>query len=63
MIIKLKIMEEVSQGQNILYTEITNNMVNYSMLEPIIHQGLKIDRENTNKRQNLLKSKDNTIKQ
>ena len=63
MIIKLKIMEEVSQGQNILSTEIPNNMVNYSMLEPIIHPGLDLDIENTNLSQNLLKSKDNTIKQ
>ena len=54
-------MEELSQGQNILSTDVKNNIMNYSMFDQEIHGGLDIDIGSPN--QNLLKSKNNLIKQ
>ena len=54
-------MEELSQGQNILSTDVKNNIMNYSMFDQEIHGGLDMDIGSPN--QNLLKSKNNIIKQ
>ncbi len=54
-------MEELSQGQNILSSDVKNNIMNYSMFDQEIHGGLDMDIGSPN--QNLLKSKNNIIKQ
>ena len=54
-------MEELSQGQNILSSDVKNNIMNYSMFDQEIHGGLDMDIGSPN--QNLLKSKNNLIKQ
>ena len=54
-------MEELSQGQNILSSDAKNNIMNYSMFDQEIHGGLDMDIGSPN--QNLLKSKNNIIKQ
>ena len=59
-------MEELPQEQNIFPGELQNNNLNnmnYSMFEQINHPGLDMDVGMSNLNQNLLKSKDNTIKQ
>ena len=59
-------MEELPQDQNIFPSELQNNNINnmnYSMFEQINHPGLDIDMGMSNLNQNLLKTKDNTIKQ
>ena len=59
-------MEELPQEQNIFPGELQNNNVNnmnYSMFEQINHPGLDMDVGMSNLNQNLLKTKDNTIKQ
>ena len=59
-------MEELPQEQKIFPGELQNNNVknmNYSMFEQINHPGLDMDVGMSNLNQNLLKSKDNTIKQ
>lgn len=54
-------MEELSQGQNMLSSDVKNNIMNYSMFDQEIHGGLDMDIGSPN--QNLLKSKNNIIKQ
>ena len=54
-------MEELSQGQNILSSDVKNNIMNYSMFDQEIHGGLDLDIGPPN--QDLLKSKNNIIKQ
>ena len=56
-------MEELPQGQNVFPSEVPNNNLNYSMFDQINHPGLDIDMGTSGLSQNLLKSKDNTIKQ
>ena len=59
-------MEELPQEQNLFPSELQNNNINnmnYSMFEQINHPGLDLDMGASNLNQNLLKSKDNTIKQ
>ena len=59
-------MEELPQDQNLFPSELQNNNINnmnYSMFEQINHPGLDLDMGTSNLNQNLLKSKDNTIKQ
>ncbi len=59
-------MEELPQEQNIFPGELQNNNLNnmnYSMFEQINHPGLDMDVGMSNLNQNLLKTKDNTIKQ
>ena len=54
---------EEPQEQNIFSSEISNNNFNYNELDQLNNQELDFDLGNQNINQEILKSKDNTIKQ
>ena len=56
-------MEELPQDQNIFSSDISNNNLNYNDLDAINNPELGFDFGNDNINQDLIKSKDNTIRQ